>query len=84
MSRVRLWPELDPDVDLSREDVRAYVLHEVEHRLEAEAGMELSKAEKGPRKLPHRYPQSLIEGTTKQAGRLMRAMVEEIHDVLTK
>lgn len=87
MGRIRLRLEADPDVDLSDVDVRESVLESVRAQLQEAAGSDLQKAQthgSGPRKLPHRYPQALIERTTKTSHKLMRAMVKEIVAVLAE
>lgn len=80
---------MDPDVDITDAGVRSNILENIQAQLREIAGSELQKAEShnhgsGPRKLPHRYPQALIEGTTKSAKKVFAAMVQEIHDVLTE
>jgi len=89
VGRIRLRLEADPDVDLNDVDVRESVLESIRAQLDEEAGADLQKAQththgSGPRKLPHRYPQALIERTTKTSRKLMQSMVEEITTVLAK
>jgi hypothetical protein len=87
MPRVRLRLELDPDVDLSNDDVRSSVLEGIQAQLREIAGVDLRKADAhvcGARKLPHRYPQALIEESTKSARAVFTSMMQEIHNVLAE
>lgn len=83
MPRVRLRLELPPDLHVSDEEVRAAVLHGLSELKEDPLYKAQGHAhESEVRKLPHRYPQSLIEKSGKVYAAQMERMIDEIVEAL--
>lgn len=74
MTRVRARLELPPDLSVDADEVRG--------RLSEALHDELCKAERA-RKLPHKFPQSLVDQSVRQYRKLADQMLDEILDVLT-